>query len=202
MRPSRTARTPRVSWWDVVVWGGVLIATALWSVVAVMSLLELMSVHTAMSYVGWVWLTWVAAGWSMAFAVTSCLVPMLGGIETCCGTLQADTAARRRQPLKLHWTIYTLCTSLCAIAVSQFYSHYTEAELRLLTLARDHPTSRPVELDLLVLVHWRELHVLNLVVWMLLLVAAFMLNINQLIIDGPLKSSAASGMTVRSTPST
>ncbi len=188
-------RANATSWWNVLVWSGVVVAHALWSVVSIMSLLELMNVYTSMSYAGWLAINWVVAGWSLVFAVTSCLLPMLGGVETCLGTISVEAAAKKRQPLKLHWIIYSLCTSLCATFMTQFYSHYTGSELRDLTYARQHPLNRPASMDLLVAVHWREVHLLNLVTWMVLLVTSFMLNLNHVILDGPAKMNPTTSRT-------
>lgn len=172
-----------VSW---LVWGGVSVAYVLWLATAALSMAELMNVYTRLSYIGWVMLTAASALWSVVFAITSVLLPRLGGAkDSCCGALESDVLHRKRASLWLHWCVHAFSTSLVTAFVAQFYTHYTDQELEWLTEARRSPSQRSDQLDVLVLFHWRELHLLVVMVCVLLASLFLVLRIDSVIFAGP-----------------
>lgn len=164
-----------------VVWAGVVMAYLLWTVLALFSLLEFMGAHSGLSYPDWIALVWTCAGSSLLFAITSCLLPALGGVsDSCCGSLRHEGwLTSYKQPLRLHWLVHTCCTVVVALLVTQFYTHYTPEELVWLTDARRRPSQRSNALDVVVIMHWREIHLLIVAVWLVLLSLALVLRLDR-----------------------
>lgn len=172
---------------DVLVWGGVTLAYLLWTSLSVFSMLELMGAHAGLSYTDWVSISWTCAGISVLSAVTSCLLPALGGVDnSCCGALRSETLLRYRAPLRLHWLVHTCCTLAIAVFFTQFYTRYSTDELTWLTEARRRPALRPDSLDVVIIMHWRELHLLVVVVWLVLLSLALVLRLDHYFFTPPI----------------
>lgn len=184
MRPPGGNRTA-----DVLVWGAVTLAYLLWTSLSVFSLLELMGAHAGLSYVDWLSITWTCAAVSVLSAVTSCLLPSLGGVEnSCCGALRSETLSRYKAPLRLHWLVHTCCTLVIAIVFTQFYTRYRTDELGWLDEARRRPALRPDALDVVIIMHWRELHLLVVVVWLVLLSLALVLRLDHYLLAPPISA--------------
>jgi len=145
---------------------------AFWSVVALLSFLEVAHTRVNVGVAGWVALTAAAsgtalAGWGVMLSHTH--LSQRDGFESFCGAPLAKLfrGFDSWNPLVSQWLVYTVCTSLCTFQFVALYLRYTNDELALLESDRwNYPL--PYGLDPVLVSQWQTLHSLVLCTWMVI----------------------------------
>lgn len=166
---------------DACVWLGVVASLALWTAVAGLAFCEIAGYGTQLSVGGWVALTWSAVAYALVNAVGSVLLVQTGR-GRCCGPRTVSPRLRgRRAPLRTLWLVFASVTTVVASLFAQFYSHFSDDELRLLDAMREsRVAARPADLDVLVPVRWWLLQALVLAAWFAVVAAALVLHVHRL----------------------